>query len=810
MFKFRSFCLAVCLFTGLSAQQPTRIYPEDPQRSPGERQVDFTHLFLDVSFKPEERLVSGKVKHSFQVIRPRVDSLFLHGPGVRVKDATLKGNSVTWKNTEDGLIFYFSAPLVYNSNHELEISYQANPARGLYFIGWDDTTGRSRSQIWSQGQGIDNRHWIPMYDILNDKVISEIKVTFPSDYYVLSNGKLLSRANGKDGNTVWHYRMPEPHSTYLIMLGLGKYKVKQLTSTHGVPINLLYYPDHEDRVDYAYKYSAEMMDWFENEIGVKYAWGTYSQIPVQDFMFGAMENTSATLFGDFFMVDARGYNDRNYVGVNAHELAHQWFGDLITARSLMHHWLQESFATYYNMMYERVAFGDDYFDWSRRQAALRAFAATESDLLPVAHSQGGTSRHYPKGAMVLHMLRQLVGEEGYRASIKNYLERNKFRNVDSYDLMNAFEETLGTPLNWFWDQWVFKGGEPHLSIKAEEIQVDGTRFLEFSVAQIQHMHDLTSVFILPMRLAAYDRDNRELGMDIIMDKPQQTFRLQLPQSFQLGYYLADPGCIQLKKTDFPKPFNVLSMQARYAKNLLDRWDAIQAMENISWEQRLPLFTEISNTASEYYPVKEEIARQAFKRYYSDESAKNLFLKLLSDDNRQVRKAVAMIVQRADKAMADAVLVNFSDTEASYDLLSKSLQMLAEANHPELKAKLDETAGLKGNRGLSYRVTWLEVSAWRNINKGKAINELEDLCSPSFDFLTRVAAFQALSRLNVLTATMLMHAQHALQSPNGRLAGPVREALRSLLRITENREFAFNWMSNFQSDSPHIRNLLLNP
>jgi len=251
------------------------------------------------------------------------------------------------------------------------------------------------------------------------------------------------------------------------------------------------------------------------------------------------------------------------------------------------------------------------------------------------------------------------------------------------------------------------------------------------------------------------------------------------------------------------------MQARYAENLLDRWDAIHAMENFSWEQRLPLYREISNIASEYYPVKEEIARQSFKHYYSDETAKNLFLKLLSDENRQVRKAVAMLVPRADAAMADAVLLNFSDSEASYDLLAKCLQILAEANHPELKAKLNATADLKGNRGYSFRVTWLEVSAWRDINKENALKELEDLCSPSFDFLTRVAAFQALVRLNVLTEPMLMHAQHALQSPNGRLAGPVNEAMKSLLRITENREFAFRWIKNYSSEAPHIQNLLMN-
>ncbi len=168
-------------------------------------------------------------------------------------------------------------------------------------------------------------------------------------------------------------------------------------------------------------------------------------------MFGAMENTTATVFGDFYLVDPRGVKDRNYIAVNAHELAHQWFGDYVTARTDADVWLQESFATYYNQMYEREVFGEDYFNWSRRGAENAAIDESLKNKFGVANSQSGGVRIYGKGAFVLNMLKQVVGgREAYNKAIKYYLEKHPYHNVDTHDLLIAFEESTGMELNWFW------------------------------------------------------------------------------------------------------------------------------------------------------------------------------------------------------------------------------------------------------------------------------------------------------------------------------------------------------------------------
>ena len=166
---------------------------------------------------------------------------------------------------------------------------------------------------------------------MNDKLITEIVVHFDKNYKVLSNGNLIEKTEEENNLIRWHYKITKPHASYLIMLGIGKYNILKETSENGISLNLWYYPDWEERLSSAYHLSKEMFDYLEREIDVPYTWESYSQIPVQDFMYGAMENTTATLFGDFYFVDSVSFNDINYVYVNAHELAHQWFGDCITS-----------------------------------------------------------------------------------------------------------------------------------------------------------------------------------------------------------------------------------------------------------------------------------------------------------------------------------------------------------------------------------------------------------------------------------------------------------------------------------------------
>jgi aminopeptidase N len=341
--------------------------------------------------------------------------------------------------------------------HQLKINWSANPKKALYFIGWE-TEGRN--QIWTQGQGKYTSNWLPCFDDTNQKVEFDLNITFQKDYEVIANGELITKEENEDA-FVWHYDMKQPMSSYLLAFAIGNYKKKEMTSKSGVPLELYYYPEDSMRIEPTYRYSKEIFDFLEDEIGVAYPWQNYKQIPVKDFLYAGMENTSTTIFSDAFVIDSKAFVDKNYVNVNAHELAHQWFGDLVTATSGKHHWLQEGFATYYALLAEQSIFGEDYYYWRLYEYVeelLTQDAAGKSTSLLDAKSSSTT--FYKKGALVLHVLREKVGEEAFKEAVVNYLTAHKFKNVETKYFISEVEKTAAIDLSEFVEQWLTKAELP--------------------------------------------------------------------------------------------------------------------------------------------------------------------------------------------------------------------------------------------------------------------------------------------------------------------------------------------------------------
>jgi aminopeptidase N len=789
----------------LQAQIKTRSFLIDPQNAPREHAVDFKHMKLDLSFNPAAGLVKGKVTHTFSPLLPRVDSIWLDAPQINIQSVTLNGKTAKFRTNDRGVWINTSPGLVWETTDSLVVTYEAHPRKGLYFIGWNDPNNLSRKQIWSQGQGIDNRYWIPMYDEMNDKLTTEVLVNFDKEYKVLSNGAKLSEKENKDGTRTWHYKMSKPHAPYLVMLGIGKYDIKETKSKSGVPMHLYYYPEWKDRVETTYKYAENMIDFYEKEIGVKYAWEGYSQIPVQDYMFGAMENTTATVYGDFFFVDSRSFLDRPYVGVNAHELAHQWFGDLITARSDAHHWLQESFATYYNQMFEREVFGQDYFDWARREASNKALDESLKNKFPVAHSEGGSVRHYPKGAFVLNMLKNVCGgPEAYNKAIKNYLKKHEYGNVDTRDLLISFEETLGLSLDWFWEEWLQKGGEPDYQI-AYRI-VNGSS--EFTVTQKQELSEITGLptsssnavnavtsdpFVSEMPAADYQpaglyrmpiwfevhyTDGTADKKQVWVEQQTQTIKVPNSGTKKVEYVLFDPNSEILKAVTFPKPFDMLSSQALKAEHMLDRYDAIGAMRDIPVYQKRDVLLE-AFAKEKFHAVKVEIIAQLA----SDKDPKTIEMikKAIHDPQPLVRRAVLQQVRTIGSDLlpdAESLL-----RDSSYETVALALDVMCNTNPSKTKEYLDITRGVTGTLGRNVEIKWLEISYNLSGDK-KLADQLVAYCSRSYEFRTRVYAIQAIKRISYFTPELMPSLVDAVQSANGRLAGPFGDAFKSFFEMNK--------------------------
>ena len=377
------------------------------------------------------------------------DSIYLDAINMRFKNVVLNGKSIAYKNDGKKLIIYHQ--FEEHRSHTLNFIFFASPKKAMYFVGWDN---EAPNQIWTQGQGKYTSNWLPSIDDMNDKIEFDLTFAAPKGYQVVSNGKLISKRESSIYN-LWEFDMKKPMSSYLVAVVIGKYNKITKKSKSGISLEMYYYPRDTNKIEPTYRYSKQMFDYLETEIGVAYPWQNYKQIPVHDFLYAGMENTSATIFSDDFMIDEMSFVDKNYVNVNAHELAHQWFGNLVTEVSGKHHWLQEGFATYYALLAERKAFGADHFYWRLHEYAQELInqerAGQGTSLL---NPKSSSTTFYKKGAWTLFMLREKIGDVAYRSAVKNYLEKHQFENVETKDFISQAEMTSGEDLTAFAEVWL--------------------------------------------------------------------------------------------------------------------------------------------------------------------------------------------------------------------------------------------------------------------------------------------------------------------------------------------------------------------
>ncbi|GGK34737.1 aminopeptidase [Yeosuana aromativorans] len=412
--------------------------------------VDFKTAQVNISIQPNQKVVSGQVNYLFDILKP-TDSIFVDAQNMAFKKVRFNNDFVHWSN--DGKKLWIINKFKPSKNNQLAFEYEAHPKKALYFIDWEDPSASS-GQVWTQGQGKYTSNWLPSFDDMNEKVEFDLNITFDKSYEVIANGKLINKQIN-DSTTIWHYDMKEPMASYLVALAIGKYSVKTEFSKSGVPIELYYYPKDSNKVEPTYRYTKQIFDFFEDEIGVPYPWQNYKEVPVKNFLYAGMENTSTTIFSDAFVVDSVAFNDKNFVNVNAHELAHQWFGDLVTEVSGTHHWLQEGFATYYALLAERQVFGDHYYYWrlyEYAQELLQQDQANQGSAL--LDPKASSSTFYKRGAWALHALREQVGDEAFKTAIKSYLEQHQFRNVETKDFIRTVEKASGKDLSNFVLIWL--------------------------------------------------------------------------------------------------------------------------------------------------------------------------------------------------------------------------------------------------------------------------------------------------------------------------------------------------------------------
>ena len=479
---------------GRGAREPFAL-PGTKRRYAPDRSVDVRHSCIDLTLDPEVTHIAGSVSHEVSALHDDTTAIRLHADELTidgVEDGD--GNALDWTHQGEALVIRPAAPLNVGDATQITIRYHGTPRRGIYFIHPDAGYPDKRHEAWTQGQDEDAKYWFPCFDHPSEKASTELIARVPEGYTAVSNGALLS-SETRDGTTVWHWKQQLPHSAYLVTLAVGRFDEVMLQDG-GVPM-AAYVPQgtREDAVR-AFGKTPQMVEHFSEWFGIDYPYEKYAQVVVQDFIFGGMENTTATTMIDIILFDERAALDFDMDDLVAHELAHQWWGDLLTCREWSHGWLNEGFATWSEVLWKEHDKGLDEADYDRLLMMRRYFQEESREYRrPIVDRRYEEpidlfDRHlYEKGGLVLHMLRHELGESAYWRAIHTYAAHNRGRTVVTEDFRRAIEDATGRNMDGFLDQWVYHAGHPCLTVSWSHN--DETDMVLLRVRQTQDKDDET-------------------------------------------------------------------------------------------------------------------------------------------------------------------------------------------------------------------------------------------------------------------------------------------------------------------------------
>jgi len=467
---------------------------------------DAQHYVIRASFDRVNKKVFGDTTVLLKPLSKNFRVVELDAVGLVFESVKLETSGVDLQHKVSHGKISITLDRAYGTDELISIRfrYSASPKKGVYFVKGDENHS---SQIWTQGEPDEARHWFPSFDFPSDKATTEQFITAEKGETVIGNGELIDKVENQNGTVTWHYKMPVPHSTYLVSFIIGKYS-KVEDSYKQTPLGYYVYPGRETLGQKAFGDTKKMFAIFEELTGVAFPFNKYDQTIVSRFNFGGMENITATTMSDteIFMANFE-FGTDSVTDLVAHELAHSWFGNLVTCRNWAELWLNEGFATYMEAVYRERAVGrDNYLSKIRTDAAIfliddvvnrkphGLYNLRAADVDALFDNPAVT---YNKGGVVLHMLREQVGTNNFWRAVNIYLNRHKFASVESTDLKKVMEEVSGQDLKWFFDQWVHGTGVPKLNVG--RTYNPRTKTLTLTITQTQKADALTpAVFRLPI------------------------------------------------------------------------------------------------------------------------------------------------------------------------------------------------------------------------------------------------------------------------------------------------------------------------
>jgi aminopeptidase N len=639
-------------------------------------------------FDLDQRKVIGEATETLTTVRDGVTHLDFDCAEITVSSARVNGNDAKFELRDDKLSVQLSQPAKSGEKFDVLLRYEGKPTSGLYFILPDKDDPTRAREIWTQGEAEDTHHYIPIYDYPNDRTTFDMILTVPDNWLTVSNGKLLSVQDTPGGQKTWTWRQSQPVSTYLMSFVAGEYTQKK-DSWRNLPITYNVPHGDEDTIEPTFRHTKEMLQFFSDRFGVPYPWDQYAQTTVDDFVASGMENVSATtLAARDVLHEARAAERPEGVdSLVSHEMTHQWFGDLVTCKDWTNTWLNEGFATFGDFLWEEHEFGADaaaYRYWREQNTWMQS-----KELYPIPivtrdinDSVEYAGNVYEKAGWVIQMLREQMGEEAFFAALKHYLESYRMQNVVTADLAKAIEDSSGTNVDQFFDQWIYGAGAPRFVVRST--YDDAAKKLSLSVRQTQKVEGHVGLFRVPIEVAITTSRGEKL-FPIEVSKADETFAFSLDGPPLM--VLFDKGDKILKSLDFEKTPGDWIRQLKTAGDVPDRADAAFALGSQHDNDAAVKALGEAALHDKFWGVREEALR-ALGRINSPAARKEVFA-ALSNGQPWVRVVAVEQLGRfhGDEDAGKRLQAVYKDDKA-FSVRGAALQSIALDKAPDAEAVLE--------------------------------------------------------------------------------------------------------------------------
>ncbi len=590
MQKYLLLLLALAVEASAAAQQPA----VTTYRAAERRVNDLVHTKLDVRFDYAKRYLYGK---EWVTLKPHgfaTDTLRLDAKGMEIKIVALRQGEkqlpLKYSYNQRQLLIRLNQSIPAGEPYTIYLEYTAKPdelgakgsaairgGKGLYFINPDSAVAGKPVQIWTQGETNANSAWFPTIDQPNQKTTSEISLTVPAKYQTLSNGQLTNQTPAGPGLRTDTWQMDQPHAPYLLMMAVGRFDIVK-DSWRGKEVSYYLEPQFAPQARAIFGQTPAMLNFFSQLLGVAYPWNKYSQVVCRDFVAGAMENTTASLFGEQAQGTARELLDWEYAGVEreiAHELFHHWFGDYVTCESWSNLTVNESFANFSEVLWAEHAHGAD-AGAAQADRSLRKYLRSPGNYAkPLVRFQYADQEDvlddvtYQKGGSILNMLRAELGEDVFFKGLQRYLAQNAFGTGEAQQLRLALEEVSGRDLNWFFNQWYYRAGHPVVTI---DYQWDAARKRQTVV--VRQTQEGPS-FILPLKVDVYANGRTQRHAATLTHAVDT---LYFPAAAKPDLVNVDADKVLVWQKQDHKSLADFAYQYRHAPRYLDRREALAAAQ----------------------------------------------------------------------------------------------------------------------------------------------------------------------------------------------------------------------------------------